>query len=130
MGGGQLCGKSKIFLATLRSHSTSLRSGHLTGLKRKMPQLGIFPNCYLRSQLLITPMFNSIKFPFPRTIKRGKNPHLALRRMITKSLKTCEHYFIYGMEKFILLVKWLNYWRNRWRYTLFILLYFFIALLF
>ena len=85
---------------------------------------------YEEIELRISPMFNSIKFPFPRTIKRGKNPHLALRRMITKSLKTCEHYFICGMEKFILLVKGLNYWRNRWRYTLFILLYFFIALLF
>jgi len=39
----------------LRSHFISFRSGHLTGLKRKMPQLGIFPNCSLRSQLRLSP---------------------------------------------------------------------------
>ncbi len=39
----------------------SLRSsGHLTGLKRKMPQFGIFPNCSLRSQLRLSLMLNEI----------------------------------------------------------------------
>jgi len=36
----------KITQATLRSHYTSFRSGHLTRIMRKMPQLGIFPNFF------------------------------------------------------------------------------------
>jgi len=36
----------KFTQATLRSHFTSLRSGHLTRIMRKMPQLGISPNFF------------------------------------------------------------------------------------
>ena len=75
-----LCGKKTIVpnpqLLRLRlrprcAFSRYAPSGHLTGLKRKMPQLGIFPNCSLRSQLRLSPMLIAI-FKNPKTKKEGE----------------------------------------------------------
>ena len=54
----------------------------ITGLKRKMPQRGIFPNCSLRSQLRLSRMLSVINLEFVTP----DHPPLNCRAKLFKSI--------------------------------------------